>query len=256
MTGPAARDPHQDPRRHRAHQHLPQRQRALRELPRGGGRGARGAARAGRGARGLRQGPPDHAGRLGGGHAQGRSCPREERTVTELAQQVEEGTLDALDDGPRRRPAARPARPRPREHARRRAPATWSPSPRPQGRLSPDGHAAAGDEVPRRGHRAQRPLRVRLARGRTSRWRRPSASSTEGDRASLVEVRIDDIYAVREAGARAILDDAGRGLPHHRLDRDEPEPLLRALAGEGRHRHHHRPHRDGGRAQHRGHPRS
>ena len=38
-----------------------------------------------------------------------------------------------------------------------------------------------------------------------------------------------------------------------RTGHDEPEPLP-PLAGEGGDRHHHRPHRDGGRAQHRRHP--
>ena len=52
-----------------------------------------------------------------------------------------------------------------------------------------------------------------------------------------------------------ILGRPGRGLPHRRTGvMMKPEPLLRPLAGEGRHRHHHRPHRAGGRPQHRGHP--
>ena len=139
---------------------------------------------------GLARWPPSRA-----------SCPREERTVTDLAQQVEEGRSTRSTRAERR--ACRPillGRDLASDAGRGRR-ATWSRVTSPQGRLSPDGHAAAGDEVPGGGHGAQRPLRVRLGLGLHAAWPRRSGSSPTGDRASLVEVRIDDIYAVREVGA-------------------------------------------------------
>ena len=107
--------------------------------------------------------------------------PADERTVTDLAAQVEEGQLDALDAAAARRPAAHPPRPRPREHASGSGSGDVVTVTSPQGRLSPDGHAAERHEVPGGGHRAQRPLRVRRRLGLHPAGRRPSASSPRSD---------------------------------------------------------------------------
>ena len=166
MTGLQREIRSQDPGRHRPPQHLPQRQRALRRTT------ARWWTQVRKVPRVLGAAPTVYGKGLmltAGGSAVATLkgvVPAEERTVTDLARpgggrarstrstSVAEGGLPPD-----------PARPRSREHASGSGVGDVCHVTSPHGRLSPDGHAAAGDEVPRGGHRAQRPLRVRRAVG-------------------------------------------------------------------------------------------
>ena len=201
MTGLQAEIRTQDPGRHRPRQRLPEPAATPLEDYRAVVRAAaQGAGRAGRGARRLRQGRCSRARRrLGGGHAQGHRAR-------------------AGAHGHRARAAGRG---RHASSARRRAGEGLPPillgrdlaehARRGRGRrghrdLAPGPAVADGRAAARRRSSAWRaPCAAGSTSstrpGPTSRWPRPSASSAQGDRATLVEVRLDDMYAVRDGGA-------------------------------------------------------
>ena len=182
------------------------------------------------------------------------SCPARSSTVTELATQIEDGQ----PRGPRggRARACRPillgrdlaAAPR------RRARATCVTVTSPQGRLTPMGVLPRVAQVPGGGDGAERPLRVRLGLGLPAPRRRPSASSTSATRASLVEVRVDDMYAVRATAARRSASALGDGYVTNDWIQMNQSLFSALWLEKTAIAHHHRPHRDGGRPQHRGHP--
>jgi lipoprotein-releasing system permease protein len=134
--------------------------------------------------------------------------PAQERTVTDLAQQVEQGSLDALasDQGGV-----------PPMLVGHELAATLGVGPgdvvsvtSPQGRLTPMGMLPRVTRF-----RVAGLVRSGLYEFDSAWTYVPMAAAQrlfaeEGDRASLVEVRIEDIYAVREA-SQAILDRLGEG---------------------------------------------
>ena len=134
--------------------------------------------------------------------------PAQERTVTDLARQVEQGSLDAL--------AADPGGVPPMLVGHELA-ATLGVGPgdvvsvtSPQGRLTPMGMLPRVTKF-----RVAGLVRSGLYEFDAAWTYIPMAAAQrlfaeEADRASLVEVRIEDIYAVREASA-SILDKLGEG---------------------------------------------
>src|SRR5688572_2487225 len=138
--------------------------------------------------------------------------PAEERTVTELASQVESGSLDAL--APRPAGEGIPAILLGRDLA-----ATLGVGiddvvtvTSPRGRLSPVGMLPLVTKF-----RVAGLVRSGLYEFDASWAYLPLGSAqrlfTDGDRVTLVEVRVDDIYAVREL-ADGILEAAGEGYIH------------------------------------------
>ena len=133
--------------------------------------------------------------------------PAQERTVTDLAQQVEDGSLNALDAGDEAIPPILLGR----ELAGTLGVGSGDviSVTSPQGRLTPMGMLPRVTKF-----RVAGTVHSGLYEFDSAWAYIPMAAGqrlfSDGDRASLVEVRIDDIYAVREVSA-SVLDRLGEG---------------------------------------------